>query len=107
MKTLHLPHLARQVGGGGGGGGGASGGGFSSSGNGRSGSGDGGDSWDGDVCLRFLNAFLSVVKERVTSPDPKDVVLFAFEPRKDIVIWECQNDSNFVFLPEWFLSPTE
>ena len=90
MKTLELPHLARQGGGGGGGG------------NGRAGGRDS-DSWNGDVCLRFLNAFLSLVKEHATSPDPKDVVLFAFEPRNDIVVWRCQNDSKYAFLPEWFL----
>ena len=75
FQTLRIPHLVREI----------------------------RDSWSGDVCLRFLNAFLTCVKQHVTSPDPTDVVLFTFEPRKDIVIWQCPNDSPYVFLPKWFI----
>lgn len=66
-------------------------------------SGLGRDSWSGDVCLRFLNQFLACVKQHATSPDPNDVVLFTFEPRKDIVIWQCPKNSPYVFLPKWFI----
>ena len=79
MKTLRIPHAARAV----------------------------KDSWSGDVCLRFVDAFLGCVKKHATSPDPRDVVLFAFEPRKDIVVWRCPKDSKYVFLPDWFIERGE
>jgi len=75
FETLKIPHLARQV----------------------------QDGWSGDVCLKFMSSFLKEVKLRVSSSDPRDVILFHFEPRRDIVIWECQRDSSYVFLPSWFI----
>ncbi|KAL2101038.1 hypothetical protein ACEWY4_002799 [Coilia grayii] len=58
--------------------------------------------WKPTVCMNFCSDFLSFVKKTVKEDDPKLVYLFSWEPHKDVT-FTTHRDSEYTFLPNWFV----
>ncbi|KAK7940348.1 hypothetical protein WMY93_003674 [Mugilogobius chulae] len=58
--------------------------------------------WKPTVCMNFCNDFLTFVKQVVSEDNPRIVYLFSWEPRRDVA-YTIHRDSQYCFLPEWFV----
>ncbi|XP_026063236.1 decapping and exoribonuclease protein [Carassius auratus] len=61
--------------------------------------------WKPTVCMNFCNDFLSFVKSVVTEDNPRVVYLFTWDPHRD-VSFTVHRDSQYTFLPEWYIRDT-
>ncbi|XP_054165087.1 decapping and exoribonuclease protein-like [Oppia nitens] len=59
--------------------------------------------WSANVCLNFLNKFLTHMKELVTIDDPNVVYRFAFQPQQDITCTRLVDPGEFQILPDWYI----
>ncbi|XP_029996010.1 decapping and exoribonuclease protein isoform X2 [Sphaeramia orbicularis] len=58
--------------------------------------------WKPTVCMNFCSDFLSFVKRVATEDNPCVVYLFSWEPRRDVT-YSIHRDSEFSFLPHWYV----
>uniref|UniRef100_A0A3P8SWZ4 Decapping nuclease n=1 Tax=Amphiprion percula TaxID=161767 RepID=A0A3P8SWZ4_AMPPE len=58
--------------------------------------------WRPTVCMNFCCDFLTFVKRTVTEDSPSMVYLFSWEPHRDVT-FSVHRDSQFSFLPRWYV----
>ena len=60
--------------------------------------------WSANVCLNFLNQFLSFIKSNVTIDDPNVVYQFEFEPKEhEISCKRLTEPGHYQIIPEWYV----
>ncbi|XP_060587575.1 decapping and exoribonuclease protein-like isoform X3 [Ruditapes philippinarum] len=62
------------------------------------------DPWKPNVCYNFLDAFLSTIKSKITHDDYRIVYTLKWSPHEPVIISQPLRDSEFNFLPEWYVT---
>ncbi|XP_035828326.1 decapping and exoribonuclease protein isoform X2 [Aplysia californica] len=60
--------------------------------------------WKPNVCFNFLKDFLDFVKSNITEDNERCAHVFRWGPGKDMTYERRDNDEEFNFLPQWFVS---
>ncbi|XP_060587570.1 decapping and exoribonuclease protein-like isoform X2 [Ruditapes philippinarum] len=60
--------------------------------------------WKPNVCFNYLDLFLSTVKSKITHDDYRIVYTLKWNPHKPVMISPPLRDSEFNFLPEWYVA---
>lgn len=60
--------------------------------------------WNPNVCFNFLEQFLSFLKATVKEDDPSVVHLLTWKSHGDVLCQRMENDSEYRFLPGWFIN---
>lgn len=58
--------------------------------------------WKPTVCMNFCSSFLTFVKQVILEDNPSVVYLFSWEPYQNVT-FTVHRDSQYCFLPEWFV----
>lgn len=59
--------------------------------------------WSANVCINYLNRFLSFAKKCVTIDDPRVVYQFQFKPGHDVKCVRLTTPGKYQILPQWYI----
>ncbi|OWF40092.1 decapping and exoribonuclease protein-like [Mizuhopecten yessoensis] len=64
------------------------------------------DPWKPNVCFNFLDQFLTFIKQTIVTNNHSVVHLLEWEPGCDVRCQRLEPNSQYAFLPEWFINPS-